>query len=301
MNNTPNLHDNTQFLFVYGTLMIGRHFHARYLSPLAPIIDNAVLDGYRMFDIGAYPGIVPGKGKVKGEVYRVDARRLAEIDRLEGEGNLYVRTSVNIATESDCSITAYAYVYNRRVTGCQEIPFNAQPYEKEKFAWYVSYGSNLLEERLKYYILGGECKFNGKTYAPCSDTTLPLKSVPVSIPYSMYYSNYSRGSWENSAVCFLDTSKPGKAYGRAYLINRRQLGEIHAKEGTGVNWYPKRVPLENIGDYEAFTFTNPMPKEHENICRISFAYGFVLYKGMKETYPDMSDDEIYRYLMHCGQ
>ncbi len=34
---------------------------------------------------------------------------------------------------------------------------------------------------------------------------------------------------------------------------------------------------------------------------LSAEYGIVLFKGMKETYPDMTDEETFDYLKACGE
>lgn len=288
------------YIFVYGTLLKGQRNYAHYLAPDEPCV-TAVLNGYRMFDIGSFPGIVPGKGDVKGEIYRVDARQLAAIDRLEGEGDLYIKTPVNAKIDDDDYLSVNAYVYNRKVEGLPEIPFERQPYEKIDKVWYVTYGSNLLKERLGYYIKGGTCQYNGRCYKACPDTTMPEKSIPVMIPYDMYYSNFDMGSWKNSTVCFLDVTKPGKAYGRAWLVTSSQLEEIHRREGKGANWYPDCMRLDDIDGIPAYTFVNRREKQHEAFSRVNSLYGIVLYRGMKETYPGMNDDEILSYLNGCGK
>lgn len=287
-------------IFVYGTLMKGQRYHGRYLSPLEPL-GVGVLSGYRMFDIGSFPGIVPGKGKVKGEIYRVNARQLAAIDHLEDEGDLYVRTTVKVTTAPLCYVDAYTYVYNQALNGKEEIPMDKQPYSESPLVWYVAYGSNLLEARLMYYIAGGRCEKNDKDYPSCRDTTPPRRSRPVVIPHPMYYGNYGLGSWKDSAVCFLDDTKAGKAYGRAYLITKEQLEEIQVKEGKTPKWYGKLVSLEPIEGIPAYTFTSEAPRRRESFKCVSCNYGKVLRQGMKETYPEMSDTEIDGYLKGCGE
>jgi hypothetical protein len=47
---------------------------------------------------------------------------------------------------------------------------------------------------------------------------------------------------------------------------------------------------------KVYTFGGYTEKRREPFSRVSAEYGYVLYKGMKETYPEMSDDEIYDYL-----
>lgn len=289
-------------IFVYGTLLKGRSNYNRYLAPLEPMAEGTI-SGYTMYDLGSFPGIVKGNGKVKGEVYRVDKNTLEQINYLEGEGDLYIITPVKVEVNGGAYFESVVYVYNHKIDGLMEIPFEKQPYgKKEDYVWYVSYGSNLLSERFERYIRGGKCRFNGRNYTGCTDQTMPIKSVPVTLPFNMYYSNYEKSSsWKNSAVCFLDISRPGMAYGRAYLIKKNQLDSIHKQEGKGADWYPKRVSLPEIDGIPAYTFTNGAIKEHFSFSMVSAEYGIVLFKGMKETYPNMTDDDIYRYLESCGK
>lgn len=283
-------------IFVYGTLMTGRANHNAFLGE-NKCLGTGILDGFEMYALGSFPGIIPGKGKVSGEVYRVSGEQLKELDRFESEGSLYVRKSVTVCLNGEETITAAAYVYNGDVRGRKKLEgrFGCED------VWYVSYGSNLLEERLMCYISGGNCPYNGKHYSACNNKTSPKESRPVDIPYDMYYSNYNLGSWKNSAVCFLDVSKPGHAFGRAWKIKRSQLRELHRQEGKGENWYPDCIRLDDIDGLPAFTFAGGVPKEKEPFSRVSSEYGIVLYKGMKETYPKMFDNEIIDYLRKCGR
>ena len=190
------------------------------------------------------------------------------------------------------------YVYNHCVDGCNKIEGR---YGQDEMVWYVSYGSNMLEERLKYYITGGTCLFNGMSYFACNDRTLPCESRKVEIPFDMFYSNYGMGSWSDSAVAFLDMSKPGFSYGRAYKIKKNQLEELHSKEGKSIHWYPECIRLEDIEGIPTYTFAGFSAKKKEPFSRVSAEYGIVLYKGMKETYPELTDKEILRYLQNCGR
>ena len=291
--------NHEHILFVYGTLLKGQRNYRRYLAPLEPFA-KGILDGFRMYDIGSFPGIVEGVGKIKGELYRINDIQLDRIDALEGEGSLYIRKSVPVTTDQG-DVEAYIYVYNHSVSDLREIPLDCQPYGRSKRVWYVAYGSNLLEDRLKCYIAGGYCVYNGKTYSKCINANLPTRSVPVTIPYAMFYSNHGLGSWKTSSVCFLDTSKPGKAFGRAYLMDEDQLHWIHQKEGQSDKWYPQLVRLPDIEGMPAYTFGNPYEKKHDSFEEVSPVYAIILYRGMKEAYPEMDGDAILEYLISCGK
>lgn len=284
------------YIFVYGTLMKGQPNHNSFLRNSTMYAEGRI-SGYEMYDLGSFPGIVAGDGDVIGEVYAVTEKELAQIDCLEGEGFLYLRTPVTVYTKNGESIQATAYVYNRSVDGCPRL---YTKYGQEEYVWYVSYGSNMLEERLGCYIKGGYCSQNGREYSPCTDTSMPEENRSITLPYDMYYSNYDRGAWPNSAVCFLDLSKPGMSYGRAYKIKKTQLREIHRKEGKGRNWYPECISLGYMDGLPVYTFAGYQVKNKEKFHMVSSEYALVLFQGMKETYPEMSDTDIIAYLRKCG-
>lgn len=110
------------YVFVYGTLMKGQSNHEAFLRN-ARLVGNGILDGYDMYDLGHYPGIVKAKrkGKVEGEIYRVTDAELMAIDELEGEGYLYLKTPVNVTMDGNAYMKAFAYVYNKSVKECQKL------------------------------------------------------------------------------------------------------------------------------------------------------------------------------------
>jgi gamma-glutamylcyclotransferase (GGCT)/AIG2-like uncharacterized protein YtfP len=70
-------------LFAYGTLMRGYALHG-VLARGATFLGEASVRG-RLLDLGRYPGLVEGGGRVRGEVYRLDDPELLPVlDREEG-------------------------------------------------------------------------------------------------------------------------------------------------------------------------------------------------------------------------
>ena len=66
--------------------------------------------------------------------------------------------------------------------------------------------------------------------------------------------------------------------------------------------YPFERQLEGyIDGIHACTFASRRDKEKESFNRVSSEYGIVLFRGMKETYPEMSDEDIMEYLRKCGR
>jgi gamma-glutamylcyclotransferase (GGCT)/AIG2-like uncharacterized protein YtfP len=86
-------------LFVYGTLQRGRVNHGqlagqRFVGPARTV------SGFRLHDLGGYPGLVPypaAETGVSGEVWAVDAAALARLDAFVGVGEgLYRRGPVEL-------------------------------------------------------------------------------------------------------------------------------------------------------------------------------------------------------------
>lgn len=73
-------------IFVYGTLI-----------PMAETIASSsieqdVIEGYILKDLGAFPAVVKGEGEIKGLFMYVSESMLSELDRYEG--NLYKKEEV---------------------------------------------------------------------------------------------------------------------------------------------------------------------------------------------------------------
>lgn len=102
-------------LFVYGTLKRG--FPANHRLNGCTYLRDATIFGYSMYNIGRYPGIVPGSesASIEGELYDVPEEKIPELDWYEGHPDLYVRTPV---PNTDIEV----YVYNKSVEGLERIP-----------------------------------------------------------------------------------------------------------------------------------------------------------------------------------
>ncbi len=92
----PRAPEATYRVFVYGSLRRGQGNHglldgARFAG------EAETLPRWAMLDLGAFPGVVPGCDRVRGEVYDVDAATLAALDRLEGHPRFYRRRPVELA------------------------------------------------------------------------------------------------------------------------------------------------------------------------------------------------------------
>ena len=86
-------------LFFYGSLKRGYSNHHR-IAGQEYLADAATVPGYRIIELGQYGGMIRDEKcnlAVKGELWALDARCLAELDAFEmGEG-LWLRIPVEIA------------------------------------------------------------------------------------------------------------------------------------------------------------------------------------------------------------
>lgn len=100
-------------LFVYGTLKRGCKNH-RHLAGQSYVGEARTVPGYRLHDLGDYPGMVADPSDtagVTGELWTVDAAALLHLDDFEGvhEG-LYTREAVPLIAPHD-QLRAHTYLY----------------------------------------------------------------------------------------------------------------------------------------------------------------------------------------------
>lgn len=115
-------------IFVYGTLMRGEGNHTPFLGTSA-FLGEGLLEGYALYDLGWFPGIKPSPGgSVKGELYRVDAPTLTDINRLEGEGSLYRLVWEPVQSNGETIEHVGVYVYLHSVDESSYIGPEKQPW-----------------------------------------------------------------------------------------------------------------------------------------------------------------------------
>lgn len=109
-------------IFVYGTLRHGQA-NARRFGLLEPVETDVVLDGFDMFDLGWFPGIVPGAGSVVGDVFEIDPNtQLGPLDAYEGYPSLYTRQVVDVDDGVDTIYHGVSvYVYNNSTQGAAQV------------------------------------------------------------------------------------------------------------------------------------------------------------------------------------
>jgi len=102
-------------VFVYGTLK--RDFGNHRILARATFLGNGKTgQPFELVRLWGFPGMIRVRGDrtgtaVRGEVYAVDDRTLADLDHLESNGALYQRAQTPIILESGGTLTAWAYLY----------------------------------------------------------------------------------------------------------------------------------------------------------------------------------------------
>lgn len=196
-----------------------------------------------------------------------------------------------------------------------------------KLVWYASYGSNLKLERFICYIKGGTPKGSDKQYNGClRDKGDPLNSRPILLrDFELYFAGRSR-TWKNEkgqscGVAFIRKNpERGPTLGRMYLITDEQFNDAVMQENSRTPdgsrfvpafnqlvsqlqsilpsnpWYGKLLNIGSEGGYPILTFTTARTDILPNPNAPSKQYVKMIASGIKETYPQMSDDDIVSYL-----
>ena len=106
-------------LFAYGTLLRGYGLH-RVLAGGATRIGRGTVGG-ALLDLGRYPGLVAGRERVRGELYRLHGRELLGVlDREEGYN--FERRRAIVTLEDGRRARAWIYRYRGPRKGAVVIP-----------------------------------------------------------------------------------------------------------------------------------------------------------------------------------
>jgi len=88
--------DDTNLIFVYGTLLRGERNHSK-LGGAHFLGEVATSSGLELRDLLKFPGMVKGgSGCVQGELYVVDGETLSVLDELEGHPDRFWRTTIRL-------------------------------------------------------------------------------------------------------------------------------------------------------------------------------------------------------------
>ena len=112
----------TEKFFVYGTLKVGGHFAKEFDNTRVKSM-KAKVKGFDLFDLGYFPGIVPGEGTVYGELheYKNPEKVTKAMDRIEGynegtDSGLYVRRKAWVEISKGKTVEANLYIFNNKLS-----------------------------------------------------------------------------------------------------------------------------------------------------------------------------------------
>ena len=104
-----------ELLFVYGTLRSpgtgpagDTHYHGQIRDGITDARPGW-LPKAELVDFGAYPGVGPGSGLVRGEVFTVSDETLAIADKIEGHPDFYERRMETVDLDDGASVEAWVY------------------------------------------------------------------------------------------------------------------------------------------------------------------------------------------------
>ena len=112
-----------KLLFVYGTLKRGCSNH-HFLTGQEFIGEAHTASGFRLFELGGHPGLVPrpaDRDGVAGEVWAVDAEALVRLDGFEGLAEGIYRRELIPLREPFANRGIEGYLYNRSVAGKRDL------------------------------------------------------------------------------------------------------------------------------------------------------------------------------------
>lgn len=187
---------------------------------------------------------------------------------------------------------------------------------EERKVWYACYGSNLLEERFRCYISGGQPKGANRLYPGCTNKTFPTHTKPLTINREMYFAKISK-TWNGGGAAFIrsEVNKDVKTLGRMYHITRQQFIDLVQQEikfegnfnidlekvieeGSlnmrNDSWYGQIIYLGDDQGHPIFTFTNEEYLEND-INAPNEHYLKIIIEGLKQTYK-LAPSEIQKYL-----
>lgn len=191
--------------------------------------------------------------------------------------------------------------------------------------WYACYGSNLAEQRFRCYIEGGIPNGSDNRNPGSRDPTLPVDSRPFTMPARLYFAK-DASSWGGGGAAFVELDAKAQTRARIYLIAYDQFQDVFAQE-NGINpqkkgsllpplrsltakpeyeisrrtWYPRVINLGRIGGHPVFTFSSSRKVAgKEPINPPHKPYTLTIARGLLETFPNLRNISIYKYLHNFG-
>ncbi|QII05496.1 hypothetical protein BH93_09005 [Rhodococcoides fascians A25f] len=98
--------------------------------------------------------------------------------------------------------------------------------------WYVSYGSNLLQERFHTYLTGSDEHSEFGAHPPAPAASLPTEQRWLWIDHALYFAGVSRRWTGASAFVSTKVDPANRSVAHGYLIERTQFAHLAAVENV---------------------------------------------------------------------
>jgi len=141
----------------------------------------------------------------------------------------------------------------------------------KEYVWYAGYGSNLFKDRFFCYIKGGRPEGSKTTETGCRDNTLPIRELPVTLNYELYFAKKSTRWGGGIGFIRINKDKENVAYANMYLITKEQFCDV--------------VKQETKSDENVNIDFNLCIKKGGVVFKPGSTYGNLIYVGTKDEYP----------------
>ncbi len=169
--------------------------------------------------------------------------------------------------------------------------------------WYAAYGSNLLRERFRCYLVGGTPPGGRHAQPPSDRPQEPGEDVPLVVPGRLVFAAEAP-SWGGGGVAFWDPSGRGSTLLRGWLLDTDRFREVvHLENGgrkrtaavvppslwvTGRarlpdGWYSQLLVLGELAGVPVVTFTSP-EADRLPVAAPGPAYAGVVRRGLLEAF-----------------
>jgi hypothetical protein len=195
--------------------------------------------------------------------------------------------------------------------------------DDEILVWYAAYGSNLSTERFHCYLRGGRPLGATRDYEPCPAGQDFLDSRPVLLDRRLRFARRSP-TWDGGGVAFVEhqPTPDHRTYARAYLLSVAQLRHVIRQENRlaepippllaatvcgseairlgvpATRFYTHLLPFPSFDGRPVLTLTGG--RDPLELNPPSPAYRRTVVKGLRETWPELDDEDIERYLTDAG-
>lgn len=179
--------------------------------------------------------------------------------------------------------------------------------------WYISYGSNICEDRFLCYIYGLTPEGSDKKERGCRDKTPPRASRKAEIPYPLYFAK-EESKWGKGGVAFIghQQNKKKRTIARKYLITAEQFSEVVEQENNNqqlsidinkivreghlninAGWYDRLIYLGQEAGYPMVTFTTAEAMENQPFTIPPSSYLSMISRGLMEL--NLTKEEVVQY------